>query len=190
MDLTIDDALLLAWRAGALEPTQSLEVEEYLKVAPEAWARLLMLPEPEAPTERWRIPPPGVRGGRARFGLELQRAAVFGGRMRVGDRFRLALDNAGAERFVVVLRRLLSGSWEVVHPRPPASPTRLGELPLEGGRRMLDLVARDSGEQDWAVVLPETLPEHEAANGADWQDVLDAVARGDLPVASARLKVG
>ncbi|MCA9572026.1 MAG: hypothetical protein KC656_29510 [Myxococcales bacterium] len=185
----ITDDRLLAWRAGALEPPDALEVEEYVRTAPEAWARILGLPELEVPPSAWRIPPPGVRGGRAGFAVELRAAAVLGGGLRVGDRFRLALGPADPDRFVVVLRRLAGHAWDVVFPVVGDVLMRVADLPEEAGDRVLDLVVQEPGEQDWAVALPADLPDLTGAAGADWDVVLAGVAAGEVPVASARVRV-
>jgi hypothetical protein len=181
----ISDTLLLAYRAGALEPHRALEVEEYLARDPMAWARVGSLPALEVASQRWRIPPPGVRGGSMGFGLELRRAEVFGGGTRVGDRFQVVLDAVEPTRCVVVLRRLLGASWEVVFPMSPDDRLEVGELPLEAERAILDLTVEHAGEQDWAVLLPETLP---SGDGPDrWLGVLADLAIGRVPVASTRL---
>lgn len=177
------DAMLLAWKAGALEPGRALEVEEALRVHPELWARVASLPSLEPEADSWRVPPPGVFGGRAGFGVQVRQAAVFGGGLRAGDRFQLTFE-ADEKRFVVVLRRV-DGAWTVVHPVEPGDELRVGELPVKEGQRVLDLLAADRpGVQDWAVALPEVLP----SNG-DWRGLQAGVADGTVPVASARVVV-
>ncbi|MCA9568627.1 MAG: hypothetical protein KC656_12330, partial [Myxococcales bacterium] len=89
----------------------------------------------------------------------------------------------------VVLRRLAGQVWDVVFPVVGDALMRVADLPEEAGDRVLDLVAQEPGEQDWAVALPTDLPDLTGAAGADWDVVLAGVAAGEVPVASARIRV-
>lgn len=172
--------LLYAWKAGALDPPDQLRVEEALRADPMLLARALALEEPTAtvPADPWRLPPGG-------WGLQSRvlQAQVFGGRLRPGDRFRIALKVPDAEaRAVVVLRR--HTAWEVVFPTD-ANLLRASELPLEGQERVLDLTAGpEAGQQIWGVALP-------TMDGIEprWARLQQQIAAGAIPVTQVRIEV-
>ncbi|MEZ4316879.1 MAG: hypothetical protein R3F61_05235 [Myxococcota bacterium] len=194
--MPVTDALLHAWISGALEPPRALEIEEALRDDAELRARLERLRSqlrmPDAPSA-WRLPPPGVLGGRLGLGVSFQPAEVFGGPLRPGDRFQLRLGSlTDAEpRWVVVLRKL-DARWRVVFPTDPRDRLALTDLPEEDGERVLDLSAGpERGTQRWAVALPAvgidvdwSQPDIER-----WRPVIHAVAAGEIPCGSVEIEV-
>ena len=193
------DARLLAWLTGALEPGEALAVQEAVRAAPALQARLpilyALLQEPPQPPPPWRIPPPGLPGGRAGFQLQVIDAGMMHGIIRPGDRFRVSLPLLpdAAQRTVVVLC-LEADSWQVLFPSAPEESVSAAILPVdEAGQPFLDLRSRDrSGEQRWAVALPLL------ADGADrwqrppadrWTDLQEAIVEGTVPVASVQIQV-
>jgi hypothetical protein len=193
---TIDDATLLAYHCGALEPGDARDVEVALAADPALGLRLRdaanRLIEPP-PTDPYRIPPPGL--GMSGFGLQGTAGLVLAGdeAIRPGDRFRVTLhpDDAGRRRVVVLYRR--RDAWEVVFPTRPEEAVTAEALPRDDdGARLLDLAARaDRGRQRWAVALPSTdLAIDWAVPGdARWATLQDGIAGGTVPVASVEIEV-
>ena len=175
----MNTTLLYAWKTGALDPPDQLRVEEALRRDPTLLARMLALEEPSsAPNDPWRLPRHG-------WGLQarLLEANVFSERLRPGDRFRVAMRVPDdADRSVVVLRR--TDAWHVVFPTDGAT-LRAGDLPLEGGDRVLDLsTGPDPGLQIWGVALPT--PDFVEPG---WARLRAAIASGEVPVTQVRIDV-
>ena len=75
------------------------------------------------------------------------------------------------------------------HAATPDEVVRVADLPREGERRRLDLVARQAaGRQRWAVALPDELGVDWSGDDA-WASLRDGIARGEVPVASVEVKV-
>ncbi len=191
----LDDAMLHAWLSGALEPPQALVVEELLRQTPEVQRRIDQLEQAANPVRRdpWRIPPPGIPGGRLGFGLSTAQAAVFGGELRAGDRFELRIDTPlerATDHVVLVLRRL-AGAWQVVFPTDPDGTLTAADLPEKDGGRVLDVSAGpEPGRQRWAIALAPRETLDWAARGAErFAAVIAGVARGEVPVASVEVAV-
>ncbi len=193
---TLDDATLLAYHCGALEPGAQLDVEAALAHDPTLPLRLRELAgrliEPP-PTDPYRIPPPGM--GLAGFGLQGTQGMVMseGEVLRPGDRFRVELrpqTAADATRVVVLYQR---DGWEVVFPTRPEEEVMVQALPVgEEGERLLDLAARGrAGRQRWAVALPpKDMPIDWAADDdVRWGDLRRGIALGTVPVASVEIQV-
>ena len=194
--MSLTDATLHAWMAGALEPPDALVVEEALSEDPALLARVSALrteiTQPVA--DPWRIPPPGVPGGRVGLQLRSHHVAVFGGGLRPGDRFELRippLEDSDSRR-IVVLRQQAEG-WRVLFPTEPEDRVVLAELPLADGEHVLELSAGPvAGVQRWAVALPplSTAIDWAADELSRWHHTLQAVASGEVPCASAEVLVG
>lgn len=193
--MPVTDTQLYAWLAQALEPQATLTVEEALAGDPQVRARLQLLTlTPPGPTDPWRIPPPGVLGGRARLGVQSAGAAVFDDGLRPGDRFdvRIAPCPDAADRALIVLRQAHS-KWEVVFPTTPDELSPLSALPADSeGERVLSVTAAgEPGTQRWAVALPFLAIEIDwAASGTDrWSSLMEGLGTGEVPVASAEVLV-
>jgi hypothetical protein len=191
----LDDATLHAWLSGALEPPQALVVEEILRQTPEIQRRIEQLEQAASPPrpDPWRIPPPGIPGGRMGFGLSTAQAAVFGGALRPGDRFELRIESVveqAADQLVLVLRRL-AGAWQVVFPTDADGTLTAADLPEKDGARVLDVSAGpEAGRQRWAIALAPRDAVDWAAEGAErFAAVITGVAGGDVPVASVEVAV-
>ena len=192
--MSLTDAILHAWLAGALEPPRALEVEEAMRREPgiaERLARLRAL-QTEPRADPWRIPPPGIAGGRAGIRANVEHAAVLGGALRAGDRFELVMDDLpdAAARWVVVLRRETAG-WRVVFPTEPEDQMPLAALPLDDGVRRLALTASAAPRQRWAVALPAASVSIDWTLGeaARWEPVIAGVQDGSIPTASVELEL-
>jgi len=197
MSTTLTDRDLLAWLAGALEPGRALDVQEEVSAFPEVRARVALLTQrlqEDQIRPVWRIPPPGVAGGRRGFTLERAALAVMGEEViRPGDRFTVrigAVPDAEDRRLVVLYRR--GADWDVVFPSREDEDVQLDVIPAEpSGERVLELVAQeDLGEQRWAVALPLADPvDWSLAPEARWQSLVERIATGEVPVTSVRIQV-
>lgn len=186
---------LVFYLAGLLDPAESARLEERLARDPELHAALVSLsgrwnPDVEVVVPQWRIPPPGLGVGAA-----AEVPAVFSEQtLRPGDRFSVRIDAlADADRRRVVVLRKAEGGWDVVFPAAERSAITLQDLAKDAeGCFQLDLTAQEpAGRQRWAVALPQTgqpvdwsLPHQER-----WQWLQDAVAGGEVPVASVDIRV-
>lgn len=193
MSQPLTDAQLLAWLSGALEPGRARQVARLVEATPTLRDRARRLAEGlelANPTSPWRIPPPGVRGGREPLQARPEAADVLGDdRVRPGDRFQVHLGpvTRPAERCLVVLYH--RDGWQVVFPTSAedlVSPEVLDREP--DGSWVLDLAARDErGPQRWAVALP--LRGLLSEDLMDWTRVMAGVTAGDVPVASVEVDV-
>lgn len=194
--MSLDDATLIAYHCGALEPGPALEVEHALRLDPllavRARALEQRLIEPPPTADRFRIPPPGL--GTSGFGLQGTAGLVMSSddTLRPGDRFRVGLPAVvAADHRVVVLYR--SDNWQVVFPTRREEEVTLEVLPTDDeGRRVLDLSARsERGRQRWAVALPPIgmAIDWHAEETQRWAGLQEAIATGRVPVASVEVHV-
>lgn len=115
----------------------------------------------DAPADlTWRVPPPGVPGGAARWGAQAESPPVFRAdtRYRPGDRVCVRMAPLpDADQRQVVLLRLEDEAWQVRFPTRAGEILLLSQLPQrEDGSRTLDLRAwPPAGRQRWAVALPD-----------------------------------
>ncbi|MCB9760267.1 MAG: hypothetical protein H6739_10565 [Alphaproteobacteria bacterium] len=189
------DRNLVFYRAGLLDPAQTIEFEEQLAASPELRERLEALdarwtPEVDVETPNWRIPPPGLGVG-ASAGLP----EVFSeSTLRPGDRFQIRIDPLPTpERRQIVILRRQTRSWEVVYPTRPDQAATLKDLSRdEDGSYRLDLSAQTpGGRQRWAVALPwvDSLVDWSRSEAERWDRLQEAVSTGQIPVASVEIDV-
>jgi len=197
---TLSEAELWALLAGALDPGRAQRASELIAASPELQVRLSQLRQEldkasVQPAPRWRIPPPGIRSGRASFGLELRLETMLGaGPLQPGDRFVLLLDDVDDESRTVVVFFQEPTGWEVLFPLSQEEILLVRELPQDhDGRRRLELVARDQpGQQRWAVAQldPEYALDWSLPAEERWREVRKGIVQGRVPVTSAVVEVG
>jgi len=197
MSPQLSDRSLLAWLAGALEPGEAHAVAAEVAASHELQARVDGLRRQLRPRERkrtWRIPPPGVQGGRRGFAVEHRLAAVMGDALRPGDRFQVVIgpmEDAAARRLVVLT--LENDAWRVVFPTRSAEDVTLDLLPAAAdGSRSLDLTAGAApGRQRWAVALPLAASPIDWALLPDerWASVRAQIVAGEVPVTAVEIEV-
>jgi hypothetical protein len=195
----ISDADLFAYLAGVLDPGRAREIEEKLSCSATLAARLntasMALRDPELPGPSWRIPPPGLAGGRAPMRLQPEVASVMADGPRPGDRVKLWIrpTKEPESRIVVVLMQKPETGWTVVFPSGPGEEIDLASLPSrEDGARRLDVVLQDfPGTQRWAVALPAkgTTIDWEQPDETRWSDVKRALECGEIPVSSVEISL-
>lgn len=187
------DATLLAWMSGAMEPGSAAEVAAQVRVSPVLQARAVALrPVMSAPAAvgGWRIPPPGVLGGRRPVAMQALRMTMDAGPVPPlgGFSIRIAPVEDAEARWVVVLW-MVDGVWRVAFPTDAGERIRLSDLPAEAdGSRLLELVAGERvGEQRWAVALPTA----DAAWGGEdpWAGLQADIAAGAVAVTSVAVTV-
>ena len=183
----IDDGLLLAAAAGALDPSSAQVLADQLAMRPADAARLQRLQaelEPDKPVPHgWALPPTGSWGHAAR--RPFQAAPVLnmeGARgLRPGSRVRMTLpttDGIPQARLLVLWRG--SGSWQCMIPRAGEPPIPVEQIREDAsGVRAIEVVMQaDAASQQWAVVVVS------GTLSVDWSDeagvasaVLGAVAQ-------------
>ena len=186
---------LVFYLAGLLDPPQALRFEERLANDPALQGALSALagrwsPDVEVFVPPWRVPPPGLGVGAA-AGVP----AMFSEQtLRPGDRFSMRIDPIPDARVrrVIVLRKVDSG-WDVVYPAAAEQALTLTDLKQDtDGCFQLDLTVQSPpGRQRWAVALPETAKSVDWSLPADsrWRWLRDAVAGGEVPIASVDIEV-
>lgn len=180
-----DQATLLLFEAGALDPGQAALVAAWLARYPGDRATLSEL---DLVDSGWRLPPPGLG-----LGLAAGMPPVMSPpRLRPGDRHQLLLAARpdAAERLVVLLRRG-DGGWQVDAPGTIAECLTLDRFPTEAdGRHRIELVARGpAGRQRLAVALPRADQPLDWAAALDrrWAALLAGLANGSVPVGTVEL---
>jgi len=184
----IDDGLLLAAAAGALDPGRSRALADQLATRPAAAARLARMSsdlEPEQPVSTgWMLPPSGSWGFAAQRPFAAAPVLNMEGAqaLRPGARVRLTLpDTRGIEgaRLLVLWRG--DGPWKCMIPLAGRPPVAVEQIPADAeGVRSIEVVMQDgAASQQWAVaVVPGDLQ-------VDWSDE-PAVAAGVLQAVSER----
>jgi len=183
----IDEGLLLAAAAGALDPGRARALADQLALRPADADRLRRLQselEPDRATARgWTLPPSGSWGFATARPLRAEPVLHMDGSraLRAGARVRLSLpDTAGiADPRLLVLWRG-GGDWRCMVPRPgqPAIPVEQIR-PDDTGVRSIEVVMQaEAARQHWAVVILSEAPD------VDWADeaavaemVLESVAQ-------------
>jgi len=197
--MNVDDSLLLAMLAGALEPGQSLELREEIAASSALQDRLAVLSarlQQAAQTgARWDIPLPGVSAGVNPFLATVSDAMVMGRTpLQPGDRFTvdLEVDPSTLHSTVVVLLER-AGRWNVLFPKGPEQMLRVHELPQQDdGRRRLELVAQEgTGTQRWAMALAPDgwVIDWRLDPSERWWALEEALGRGEIPVCSWIVRV-
>ena len=183
----IEDDLMLAAAANALDPGRAQDLSERLAVRPADAARLRRLraelgskPATGGP---WSLPPSGRWGSAARRPLHAEPVLHMDGArgLRPGARVRLSLPSADGvqDPSLLVLWRG-NGPWQCMIPRPGAPPVSVERVPASAdGVRAIEVVMQaGAARQHWGVVMvPGELD-------VDWSDaaavpaaVLEAVAQ-------------
>ena len=189
------DTILLAWLADALEPGQASEVAMAVQADPAIASRVALLGASVGSdtsgimsSSSWRIPPPGIWGGRQPVALRLADMTMDASAATpVGFSILIATVPDPHARWVVVLRST-AGGWKVLFPTSADERIRLDALPEElDGTRTLDMVGGDEAGTRFAVALPT----EDADWGADdpWASLRSSVASGGTPVSAVELRM-
>ena len=201
------DATLLAHLAGALEPGPEAEVRAELSRSTALQHRLARLRRrTEPPPQRFRIPPPGIFGGRRPVPIRAMPAAVMSAEAedadsphhriaaRPGERWRLHITaQPTPERLTpIVLERLEDGAWEVTFPEDEDDLLTLADLPTStAGAHLLDLGAPTTpGDHRMALALiPAHLPIDWSHPTQRWTTLQAGIEDGTFPVAAVQVHV-
>lgn len=189
------DEEILAWLVGTLDPWRSVALahdvarDATLGRRVQALQAVLAAGTPEDPLEsRWRLPPPGVAGGRTGACLQVAPVPLLAGDgLHAYDPFDVRIDGIADpdDRRVVVMVRQRE-DWSVVSPTAPAEDLRLSDLDrAPDGPFVLTLAARpEVGRQCWGVALPPwrapvgwSLPPE-----ARWAELRDHIYRNAVPI--------
>lgn len=191
MDM-VRDVELYALAAGALDPARARVLEARLRASPALQRRYAALRarldaplEPLVEDEGWRIPPRPLGG----LSVASSPALVMGEERRY--RVRLEGAPAGAERWLLVLRREAGGPWRCVFPEHEDDLVPLSALPRDGDALLFELSAEaELADPEWAVLLPEAgvAVDWSAPPAERWSALLPAVLRGELPMVRVRLE--
>ena len=204
----VPDARLLAHLAEALEPGPRGELEGMLHRDAALRARLEHLRRRvEPPPARFRVPPPGLPGGRHPVQMWARPAAVMGTAPPAperahtiaaapGARWRLHIaEHARPDRWMpVVLELPLHGDWAVAYPEDPEDVLTLADLPkAPSGSHLLDLAAPSTaGSHRVALALAPAslpvawdLPPHEGR----WRALARGLEDGSIPVVAIQVDV-
>ncbi|HCH62599.1 MAG: hypothetical protein CL927_11820 [Deltaproteobacteria bacterium] len=183
----IEDGLLLAAAAGALDPGRAQDLADRLAVRPTDAARLQRLQAALEPSKSsshgWRLPPSGRWGSVVQRPLQAAPVLHMDGShgLRPGARVRLSLPSTdGIEDPGLLVLWRGTGSWQCMIPQPGSAPIAVERIPAgTDGIRVIEVVMQpDAARQHWAVVM---VP---GALDVDWTDVeavptavLEAVAQ-------------
>jgi len=185
------DRMILAFLAGALDPSHARRLSSELDTDPQLRARAAVLRarliEPVDPP-RWRLPPLGVPVG---LRAEFQAEAMMGTGLRPGDLVRIRVLVADdTPRQVVVLARH-EAIWSVLAPQSSDEILALADLEMDvEGRRVLYLTVDDAPEVQLRAVLlpPLDLPVDWAlAPEARWRALQALLDEGDVPVIAVEI---
>lgn len=209
MSSALPDRTLLAFAAGALEPGPATEVRAAVERSPALQRRLAGLRRDGAPRRpRFRIPPPGIFGGRHPIAVQARPAAVMDAgidrdaadshriTIGAGGRWRVHIAGQGAPHtwMPVVLEQAGGADWRVTFPEDEDDLLTLADLPpSSAGHHRLDLAAPSrAGTHRFALALvPADAPIRWSVEDTHlrWAMLIEGLADGSVPVSAIEVRV-